>query len=187
MGALLTDPHLGKSPLGAEFVNTRGFSIVFRRSALEEVKAHFPYLAEFLTGSMFPASNAFYVNPLVLEGTSRVDTHVDCRLVASQNVRIIPNLVSVLYVEVDPSMLGGDLVLQVEPGRTFAIRPSTNDLLHFLGTLVHSVTPVESPSRRISVVCEQYNLPEEVLEGFPEFQVICDNDVAPRVSMSSAS
>lgn len=180
---LLASPHIGPSPLGKEFVNTRGFSIVFRRSSLDDVTENFSYLADFLSCSLFPSSNAFYINPLILSCGSRVEQHVDCRLLARENLRIIPNIVSILYVKVDPAMLGGELRLYTDSDNYFAHNPKTNDLVHFLGTLVHSVGEVRTPSSRICIVCEQYNLPDQVLGGFPEFQIIHDKDVAPRLAL----
>jgi hypothetical protein len=167
---LLASPYMGESPLGPEFVNTHGFSLVFRRTALDSVFAAWPYLRVFLEQAIFPKSNAFYVNPLVLAAQSRVDPHVDCRLVASENVRIIPTLVSVLYVVCDAEMEGGELVLNVGTPQELALKPSRKDLLHFRGNIIHCVREVTRPCSRISVVYEQYNLPEKILLGFPSFR-----------------
>lgn len=171
-GALLASPHFGPSPLGSEFVDTKGFSIVFRRSALGRVIEQFPYLEAFLAACMFRSSNAFYVNPLMLHRGSRVDPHVDCRLVATQDVRIVPTLVSVLYVRAAPEMKGGALRLAAGRPDEIVVRPARSDLLHFVGKLVHSVDPIESDHERISVVCEQYHLEPDVLAGFPELDII---------------
>jgi 2OG-Fe(II) oxygenase superfamily len=154
---------------------------VFRRSKFADVVQEFPYLRAFLESATFPKSNAFYVNPLILTGSSRVDPHVDCRLVVTENVRIIPTLVSILYVRADKGMVGGSLTLNVGPDQEITIDPKANHLIHFRGDLVHSVSEVLGEHTRISVVCEQYNLPEPVLLGFPEFEILHDRDVAPRV------
>lgn len=177
---LLESPYLGKSPLGKEFVDTRGFSIVFKRSHLETVIEKFPFLDEFLKKAIFTNSNAFYINPLILNSGSRVEEHVDCRLVSQEQARIIPNLVSVLYVKVDPDMEGGELCLKVGNDKKIDLKPSSNNLVHFLGTLIHSVNEVRCPCTRISLVCEQYNLSESLLAHFPDFLIIQDDDVAPR-------
>ncbi|MGE7993184.1 hypothetical protein ACQKPE_19500 [Pseudomonas sp. NPDC089554] len=179
--------YVGRSPLGQEFVRTLGFSIVFQREALDDVVEHFPFLDCFLDTVMFSDSNAFYVNPLILQGSSHVKAHIDCRLLPG-DIRIIPNLVSVFYAEVDKAMQGGRLILNVGGDDQVSLTPEANSLVHFLGSTVHCVSRVRNPRRRISVVCEQYNLDEQTLQGFPYFKVITDIDSAPRVNaLASAS
>jgi len=175
--------YLGKSPLGEEFVNTRGFSVVFKREAIDEVKDRFPYLEPYLEAVVFDGSNAFYVNPLVLNESSKVSPHIDCRLLSPQNIRLIPNLVSVFYAQVSAEMKGGRLVLNVGSDNEVTVKPKTNEVVHFLGKVIHSVTEVTNPRKRVSVVCEQYNLEDDVLEVFPYFQLVCDRDFAPRVAI----
>ncbi len=182
--ALLDSPYLGDSPLGDEFVSTLGFSIVFRRSRLDEVLARFSYLSTYLETVVFESSNAFYINPVVMNAkpgeTSRVEPHVDCRFLEPQNVRIVPNLVSVLYVR--GASEGGELCFHPGTAEEKRLRPQTNDLLHFVGDLVHSVSEVPpSAPVRISLVCEQYNLTAPALAAFPEFAVLQTHDLAPRV------
>jgi len=173
--AVLSSRHLGASPLGGEFVRTWGFSIVFRRSELSRVVSDFPGLGLFFERALLPSCNAFYVNPLVMTRGSRVDPHVDCRLVEAENVRIVPNLVSVFYVRADPRLKGGALKLQLPSGRVLELPPATNELVHFVGSLVHSVGEVLDGGDvhgRISLVCEQYNLEDGLLAGFPAFEVL---------------
>lgn len=172
---------LGKSPLGDEFVNTLGFSIVFRRDAVDEVKSRFPYLRPFLSEVLFDDSNAFYINPLLLSNSSKVGAHIDCRLLPEQNTRIIPNLVSVFYAEVSQEMEGGRLILNLGAENETTILPETNSVVHFLGQIIHEVTEVVSDNRRICVVCEQYNLDDQLLSSFPYCELITDKDIAPRV------
>lgn len=175
--------YLGKSPLGEEFVNTLGYSLIFRRSSLGEVVANFPYLEPYLIAVMFEGTNAFYVNTLILNGTSKVNAHIDCRLLSPQNIRIIPNLVSVFYAEVSREMAGGKLILNIGKDEEVTLTPETNSVIHFLGKVIHCVSEVTNPERRISVVCEQYNLDDDVLEAFPCCQIITGQDFAPRVSI----
>jgi hypothetical protein len=182
--SLLSSPYVGKSPLGPEFVETDGFSIVFRRTALRELINEFEYLREFLEAALFPKSNAFYLNPLIMKSGSRVDAHVDCRLVVTENVRIIPTLVSIFYVNAEEET-GGKLTLNVGTSSELVVCPKSNDLVHFQGNLIHSVSDVSAKDVRISIVCEQYNLPESVLMGFPEYKIIQDEDLAPRVAVAN--
>ena len=174
---ILSSPFTGHSPLGPEFVRTKGFSVVFRREFMDDVIEKLPYLKPFLDKAVFPSSNAFYINPLILKNSSRVDTHVDCRFVESENVRIIPNLVSILYVKADDDISGGEIDLA---GKKI-IKPKTGDLLHFKGDTLHHVNEVKGSGIRVNIVCEQYNLPDDILSGFPEFEILTDKDPAPRV------
>lgn len=176
MQHLISSPYLASSPLGKEFVDTKGFSIVFTRSELDNVLKSFPYLKIFLDTVLFPKCNAFYINPLILCSGSRVDPHVDCRLVVSENARIIPNIVSVLYVHAEPNISGGEIVLNVGGDEETTIKPLTNYLLHFRGNIIHSVREVKGLYKRVSLVCEQYNLTDSVLRGFSNFEVIPGED-----------
>ena len=169
---LMSSPYLARSPLGKEFVDTKGFSIVFTRSELKSVLSEFPYFKPFLDVVLFHKCNAFYINPLILEDGSRVDPHIDCRLIVSENARIIPNIVSVLYVHVEPDIDGGEFIMNAGGENENSIKPSTNFLLHFRGNIIHSVNKVRGSCKRVSVVCEQYNLPDSILEAFPSFEII---------------
>jgi len=169
---ILGSPFFGPSALGAEFVCTMGFSLVFRRSTLPTVLQKFPYLEALFGIALFDACNAFYVNPLVLYGGSRVNTHVDCRLIATSDTRIIPNLISVYYAEVSENMVGGRLVLNPGTEQEVTIAPTQGNIVHFVGSTIHRVEAVEQGWRRISVVCEQYNLDQKLLEDFPACQVL---------------
>jgi hypothetical protein len=169
---IVQSPHLGPSPLGAEFVRTEGFSIVFRRQALSRVLGHFPWLERCLGRATFRGTNAFYVNPLVLEVGSRADAHADCRVLVHENVRIVPTLVSVLYVHCPPDLVGGTLHLGVGTEHEVRIQPASGDLVHFKGDVVHSVSEMKAGAARVSIVCEQYNLSDDLLARYPELLVL---------------
>ncbi|KWD61902.1 hypothetical protein WL68_21060 [Burkholderia cepacia] len=182
---ILNSEYLGPSPLGKEFVNSKGFSIVFRREWIDMVEHRFPYLRPFLDCALFEACNAFYINPLILEGSSRVDPHIDCRLIGDGNVRLIPNLVSILYVAVPRDVVGGSLVLNVGSESEVVVQPERNEIIHFLGSLVHAVTELRTSCMRMSVVCEQYNLADDSLLDFPAFSVLTDCRTTPRVTVAT--
>jgi hypothetical protein len=169
---VLASQFYGDSALGVEFVDTRGFSVVFKRSAMDAVAANFSYLAPVLESVLFQTSNAFYINPLVLRSQSRVDDHIDCRLVPGTTTRIIPNLVSVYYAAIPADMRGGQLVLNTGHQNEVTLSPQTGDVVHFLGSTVHHVEEVSCSDYRISIVCEQYNLADDLLTLFPECEVI---------------
>jgi len=171
ISSILTSEHFGPSVLGAEFVDTTGLSLVFRREYVVAVASNFPLLSPILELAMFDTSNAFYVNPLVLDKRSSVGEHIDCRFIASSGVRVLPTVVSVYYAEIDETMSGGDLVFVTDDGEV-AVRPRANEVVHFIGTARHYVSQIESNHRRVSVVIEQYNLDDISLLAFPECHLV---------------
>ncbi len=76
-GEISASPYFAINNLNRDFVGTKGFSLVFRRSHLAEVKQRFPYFKLYLARSLQPECNAFYLNPLLLKLGSRVDPHID--------------------------------------------------------------------------------------------------------------
>ncbi|GET37475.1 2OG-Fe(II) oxygenase [Microseira wollei] len=168
---ILSSPYLAASQLSESFAGTKGFSLVFKRSGIGEVERHFPFFQPYLRVALMPDCNAFYLNPLVLEGGTRVEPHVDCSLSDYNQLIAIPIIVSVLYVQVPSDLQGGELVLQERGNKVGQIQPQTNTLLYFRGNLTHSVNEVKSSQARISLVCEQYNLSETRLQQIPEFEI----------------
>ncbi|MBM3974192.1 MAG: 2OG-Fe(II) oxygenase [Planctomycetes bacterium] len=157
--------------LNRDFVNTRGFSVVFRREGLPRVVAAFPFFAPYLERALRADCNAFYLNPLELEGGSRVDPHVDRSLRGYCKDVSTPLGVSVLYVDVPPAMVGGLLTL-ARGKRTLAkVRPRAGLLVQFDGDLVHAVERVDAPGKRLSLVCEQYLLDERELAEVPVYAI----------------
>jgi predicted 2-oxoglutarate/Fe(II)-dependent dioxygenase YbiX len=170
-GQILACPYFAVNNLNRDFVGTKGFSIVFRRSHLTEVQQRFPYLKLYLDRVVQQECNAFYLNPLLLGLGSRVDPHIDRSLRSYCETIAPPVVVSVLYVEVPTNLVGGELVLRSHKRQVGQIRPQPNTLLFFQGDLTHSVNPVTSPGNRLSLVCEQYNLDDTELREIPELQI----------------
>jgi 2OG-Fe(II) oxygenase superfamily len=168
---ILDCPYFTVNNLNRDFVNTKGFSVVFRRSHLSTVAAQFPYFSRYLEQALQPDCNAFYLNPLLLKAGSRVDPHIDRSLRSYCKTIDPPAMVSVLYVSVPKNLEGGELVLRSRQRQVGQIRPQTNLLLLFQGDLTHSVTAVEKGGDRLSLVCEQYSLEEHELEDIPEFKL----------------
>lgn len=170
-GQILACPYFTTNNLNRDFVGTKGFSVVFRRSHLTTVEQRFPYFKQYLNQAMQPECNAFYLNPLLLKSGSRVDPHIDRSLRSYCKSIEPPAVVSVLYVVVPPDLEGGELVLRTAKRQVGKILPQSNTLLFFQGNLTHSVNPVTSSSVRLSLVCEQYNLDDEQLWDIPEFEI----------------
>ena len=168
---ILSSCYLGASQLSDSFAGTKGFSVIFKRSGISKVEQHFPFFQPYLKAALNPSCNAFYLNPLVLEGGNHIKPHVDCSLSRYGKGIVIPNIVSVLYVQVPPELEGGELVLVEREHQIGKIQPQANTLLYFRANLTHSVNEVKSSQSRISLVCEQYNLSETRLQQIPEFEI----------------
>ncbi|MGB3514538.1 MAG: 2OG-Fe(II) oxygenase [Microcoleaceae cyanobacterium] len=168
-GQILACPYFAVNNMNRDFVETKGFSVVFRRSHLTEVKQHFPYFELYLDRVLQSECNAFYLNPLLLKQGSRVDPHIDRSLRSYCKTITPPDVVSVLYVKVPENLEGGELVLRSNKRQVGKIRPQPSTLLFFQGDLTHSVNAVTSSDIRLSLVCEQYNLDDEQLREIPEF------------------
>lgn len=170
-GQIFACPYFTVNNLNRDFVGTKGFSLVFRASHVSEVCQKFPYFKPYINRIRQAECNAFYLNPLLLEQGSRVDPHID-RSLRSYCEKIAPPLwVSVLYIEIPDSLVGGELVLRSSKRQVGQIRPQVNTLVLFQGDLTHSVTSVSTPGRRLSLVCEQYCLDPEELQDIPEFLI----------------
>jgi hypothetical protein len=176
---ILDCPYFAINNLNRDFVETKGFSVVFRRSHQAVVEHQFPYFKQYLDRALQPDCNAFYLNPLLLKTGSRVDPHIDRSLRSYCKTIAPPTIVSVLYIEVPADLEGGELVLKRSlPGHKVAtkgqvgkIQPQINTLLLFQGDLTHSITPMTGTGHRLSLVCEQYSLEADELEEIPEFVV----------------
>jgi hypothetical protein len=170
---ILSCPYFAINNLNRDFVGTKGFSVVFRRSHIATVEQQFPYFKPYLDYALKPDCNAFYLNPLLLTTGSRVDPHIDRSLRSYCKTVEPPMVVSVLYVSVPEDLQGGELVLRSHKRQVGKIAPQTNALLFFQGDLTHAVTAVMSNGKgdRLSLVCEQYNLEDAELEEIPEFRL----------------
>ena len=168
-GEIQACPYFAINNLNRDFINTKGFSVVFQRQGLAEVCQKFPYFKPYLDKALLSNCNAFYLNPLLLKAGSRVDPHIDRSLRSYCKTIEPPASVSVLYVRVPEDMEGGELVLKLQKRQVGQIKPQTNSLIYFQGDLTHAVNAVTTPGNRLSLVCEQYCLSEDELEEIPQF------------------
>ncbi|MBD2503783.1 2OG-Fe(II) oxygenase [Anabaena azotica] len=170
-GEIHACPYFAVNNLNRDFVGTKGFSVVFRRSHIPTVEQKFPYFKPYLDLALRPNCNAFYLNPLLLKEGSRVDPHIDRSLRSYCKTIEPPMYVSVLYVRVPENMQGGELVLKANKRQLGQIKPQMNSLVYFQGDLTHSVNAVKTPGNRLSLVCEQYSLGDDELGEIPEFTI----------------
>ena len=170
-GEILACPYLAINNLNRDFIGTKGFSVVFQRSEIGEVELRFPFFKPYLDQALQPTCNAFYLNPLLLQEGSRVDPHIDRSLRSYCKTVEPPLVVSVLYVQVPPNLVGGELVLRCQKKYIGQIKPEVNKLVYFQGDLTHSVNAVKTSGTRLSLVCEQYSLSDTELQDIPAFTV----------------
>jgi hypothetical protein len=174
--AILGSPLLGESNLSEQFAGTYGFSLTFKREAVPQVTARFPAFAPFLQAALLPGCDAFLLNPLLIQNGRGVAAHID------QSLRLYgadigcPVAVSVLYVQVPEQLAGGALQLYHRGQQVAALSPMPRSLVTFRGDLVHEVAAVETgapalSAARISLVIEQYHVPEALKPGVPHFEL----------------
>ncbi|WP_330204434.1 2OG-Fe(II) oxygenase [Cyanobacterium sp. Dongsha4] len=169
--SILSSPYLADNQLSDNFAQTRGFSVVFKRESIDKVEQEFPFFKNYLQMALKNPCNAFYLNALILDDGSRVEPHIDCSISSYERIMLVPQLVSVLYVKIPDDLQGGELILELENKPVGKITPRRNNLIYFIGHLLHSVNPVVSSQPRISLICEQYNLPDERLVKIPDLDI----------------
>lgn len=171
---VLSSPYLAANNLNHRFSGTRGFSVVFRLEGRARIAREFPLFDQYLSEILHPRCNAFFLNPLVVLGGSRVAPHVDRSLRSYTRPEEPPNPVRVvvLYLQVPENLKGGHLILH--SNRPLVdIEPEPNKMVFFRGDLRHEVTELEAQEgqERVSLVCEQYRLPPALLESIPSFEI----------------
>jgi hypothetical protein len=174
--AILGSSMLGETNLSSQFSGTYGFSVTFRLGGLSEVTGLFPAFAPFLEAALLPGCNAFLLNPLLIQNGRGVGAHQD-RSMGYYGAGIgCPVAVSVLYIQVPEQLAGGELRLYHRGARVAALRPMPRSLVTFRGDLVHEVVAVDAgapelSAARISLVVEQYRLPEALLAKVPRLEL----------------
>ncbi|MFN8578090.1 MAG: 2OG-Fe(II) oxygenase [Candidatus Sericytochromatia bacterium] len=178
---ILESSFLAKNHLNYNFSNTLGFSVIFKKDFKDKVIEKFPFFEKYLDKIIEEPYNAFYLNPLVLSLSGKVDRHIDHSL-RSYYLKIpFPERVCVLYVDI-PEMSGGNLILYNNEKFLSKIKPESNKLILFKGDLKHEITTIseidnsfeENNKKRISLVCEQYNLDKYSLSKIPDFLIRSD-------------
>jgi hypothetical protein len=174
--AILGSPLLGETNLTGQFTGTYGFSVTFRRDSMSDVTARFPAFTPFLDAALLPDCDAFLLNPLLVQNGRGVKAHIDRSLEFYKQGLGCPVAVSVLYVQVPEQLMGGQLRLYHRGKRVAALEPMPRALVTFRGDLMHEVAAVEAgasglSSARVSLVVEQYRVPQQVRAWIPFFEV----------------
>lgn len=123
-----------------------------------------------------PGTNAYVFNPLVIESCTKemydglaVDYHFD-----RTAMFYTPTCVTVIYIEVPENFKCGRLCLHV-CNTIEKKKPELGKKIVFDGNILHGVEQIvtENPSRRISLVFEQYKLDTHDLDNY-EFDIYND-------------
>lgn len=174
--AILESPLMAANNLNWRFEGTYGFSVVFTRPALPRIREEFPAFGPYLDAAVQRDCNAFFLNPLLVADGGQVQPHVDYSLHSYCEGLPLPRVVSVLYLNVPPSLEGGRLRLFRDDRPLADLPPREGALVIFRGDLRHAVSPVlrGAPNilaPRLSLVMEQYRVPRRLLARLPEFHV----------------
>ncbi len=173
--AVLDSPYLAQTDLNSGFSGTYGFSFIFRRTGLPQAVQIMPELQPYLDKVLLPQANAFFLNPLLIRQGAGVAAHADktLRSWTQPDEPPFPLRVSVLYLQVPAALQGGELIFRRFGLKLVRIQPRFNTLVEFAGHILHEVTPMSNSAEeaRISLVCEQYQLQEDLLELVPEFSM----------------
>lgn len=169
--SVLHSPYLSKSNLFYQsFGQSTGFKLIATPDTLKAVCQFFPYIKPYLVKALRSDCNVYFINALLVSKGAEIKMHLD----SSIKKNLWPLCVTVFYVQADESMQGGELFLQKTPDQAepdLFIKPKENAMITFKGNLFHGVLPIKSDTMRVSLVCEQYQVPPEQLYQVPALQI----------------
>ena len=188
--ACITSPFFSASPLQGSFTKSQGFAIRFRRENAGQLLERFPFLEPFLSKllALSPAeekthlpkwmhrsARAFYLNILAIPSGKEIDAHFDTTLFsADETLIVLPERVSVLYLNIPKNMTGGELFLKGPFGKEVLVSPKPGLFIHFRGDVKHRIAQAhyeKTSEYRLSLVCEQYCIDEETLKQVPPLAI----------------
>ncbi len=169
--SVLNSPYLSKSSLSYQsFGQSVGFQLIATPDTLRTVCQFFPYIKPYLVKALRTDCNVYFINALLVPQGAEIKMHLD----SSIKKNLWPFCVTVFYVQVDENMQGGELFLQKRPDQKepdLLIKPKENAMITFKGNLFHGVLPMQSETMRVSLVCEQYQVPPDQLYQVPALQI----------------
>lgn len=171
------------------FSMTSGFVLHFNREGLKFIQdpaSDYHYLLPFFDAVQDATANAFTLNALIVPPTPpgqafAVKPHIDNTVSIVHEQQFHAHEVAVLYLQVPAAMQGGELLLWRRGGETSRpderVQPSdspSDNLVTFRGDAVHGINAMRlasgdgsddtcddnSPQVRISLVLEQYRIPD---------------------------
>lgn len=178
--SLPNHPLVSRNSLAEDKFNTTvGWLVKFNRDSLESFRNNplFQLALPYVDRVLIPEANAFVFNLLVCEETRNkiavhphFDNTVGLKLKYKSRIDIyLAHQVNVLYTSIPDGVKGGELDVwpfgndDVEDGKV-VVRPAENLMVAFRGDAYHKVRGFQSPSKdsRISLVFEQYHIPESM-------------------------
>jgi hypothetical protein len=185
--AVLSPKLLGTSPLLGTFAATYGFAVSFTQPGMHALLQQYPFFAPFCRLMLYASwtkpvlpwrrrfffrPNAFYLNVLAIPPGAHVGMHIDATLgTHCKNPGVIPEAVSVYYVQVPLIPAGGALVLHPTGKKHIMLTPTEGHYVVFRGDLPHEVTAYHGHDLRVSLVCEQYQLDASSLHAMRPMHV----------------
>jgi len=171
--------YTGKSTLNG-FEKTKGFVVMFSSRHEQKFADTFKPIYEVFKQVRIPGTNAYIFNPVLIEPSSdkierSIDFHYDVSLEeqtkTNEGRNYLPIAVTVIYIELPDTYEGGHLRLSkfgaVDSSGIRRYKPKLGRKFTFRGDALHCVEPIycKNPkSKRISLVFEQYKIPESKLE-----------------------
>lgn len=148
-----------KSDLSDAFSSSYGFTIKFNMYSKYDFmysKYNLKRLYDVFERIREPGTNAYMCNPLILEKSKSIGYHHDNTLGIGN-----PVCVTVLYLDLPSDMTGGEFCMR-DHSHFIMEPPEIGKKLTFRGDMYHMVRPYETNenTRRVSLVFEQYCLPE---------------------------
>jgi hypothetical protein len=176
---VLKHKYIGKSTLYG-FEKTKGFVVTFSSQHEQRFADTFKPIYEVFKQVREPGTNAYIFNPVVIEpSTSEIERSIDFHYDVSLEEQIktddgrnfLPVSVTVIYIELPDTYEGGHLRLSnygsVDSSKIRRYKPKLGRKFVFRGDALHCVEPIycKNPkSKRISLVFEQYKIPDSKLE-----------------------
>lgn len=148
-----------KTDLNDMFSSSYGFSIKFNMYSKYDFlysKYNLKKLYDIFVRIREPGTNAYICNPLILEKSKSIGYHYDDTIGFAR-----PVCVTVLYLDAPSDMTGGEFCIR-DHSHTIVHDVEVGQKLTFRGDMCHMVRPYETNEnkRRVSLVFEQYNIPE---------------------------
>lgn len=160
---IIKHPLIDKSVLSDGFSSSYGFVIRFNEYSKIDFmnsKYNLKKLHDVFEKIKEPGTNAYVCNPLILGKGKSIEYHYDDTLCMYTyfGASILPVCVTVLYLQLPDEFTGGELcVADFEK-----VVPVVGKKVVFRGDMQHAVKEFTSTenTKRVSLVFEQYNVPE---------------------------
>ena len=166
---------VGRSTLNG-FGKTKGFVVSFSSQHEKKFLDTFQPIHEVFKQIQEPGTNAYIFNPVIIEHSTKgneksipyhYDMSLDDQVKTLFGRSYLPVCVTVIYIQLPESYKGGRLCLgeygSIDESDVKKYKPKLGRKFVFRGDAIHHVEPIHckgGKGKRISLVFEQYRLPE---------------------------